>query len=156
MMGPMVQIESAWPKYPDYEINLRHDGVIARAWFGDLLLAESEHAIRVEETKHVDRLYFPVDDVHWELFEPTLNFTVCPFKGAATYWSLTAVDPVEKDIVWTYTTPFDEVARHRGLRRLLPGARAHRARGALAGRRPRRRHHQPSSPRGVTPPTCCG
>jgi uncharacterized protein (DUF427 family)/acyl-CoA thioesterase len=111
----MVQIESAWPTYPDYEINLRHDdGVVARAWFGDLLLAESDHAIRVEETKHVDRLYFPVDDVHWELFEPSLNFTICPFKGAATYWSLTAVDPVEKDIVWTYTTPFDEVGGIEG------------------------------------------
>ena len=106
----MVQIESAWPKYPEYEINLQHDdGIVARAWFGDLLLAESPNAIRVEETKHVDRLYFPVEDVHWEHFEPSLNFTICPFKGAATYWSLTAVDPVEKDIVWTYTTPFDEV-----------------------------------------------
>ena len=40
------------------------------------------HAIRLEETKHVDRLYFPVDDVHWEHFEPSLNFTICPFKGA--------------------------------------------------------------------------
>jgi uncharacterized protein (DUF427 family)/acyl-CoA thioesterase len=105
----MVQIESAWPKYPDYEINLRHDGVVARAWYGDLLLAESKNAVRLEETKHVDRLYFPVEDVHWEHFTPSQNFTVCPFKGAATYWSLTAVDPVEKDIVWTYTTPFDEV-----------------------------------------------
>ena len=110
----MVQIESAWPRYPDYEINLRDDGVVARAWFGDLLLAESRNAIRLEETKHVDRLYFPVDDVHWEHFEPSLNFTICPFKGAATYWSLTAVDPVEKDIVWTYTTPLDEVAGIEG------------------------------------------
>ena len=76
----MVQIESAWPKYPEYEINLQHDdGIVARAWFGDLLLAESPNAIRVEETKHVDRLYFPVEDVHWEHFEPSLNFTICPF-----------------------------------------------------------------------------
>jgi uncharacterized protein (DUF427 family)/acyl-CoA thioesterase len=105
----MVQIESAWPKYPDYEIDLRHDGVVARAWFGDLLLAETRNAVRLEETKHVDRLYFPVEDVHWEYFTPSHNYTICPFKGAATYWSLTAVEPVEKDIVWTYTTPFDEV-----------------------------------------------
>jgi len=90
----MVQIESAWPKYPNYEINLRRDGVVARAWYGDLLLAESKNAVRLEETKHVDRLYFPVEDVHWEYFTPTENFTICPFKCAATYWSLTALDPV--------------------------------------------------------------
>jgi uncharacterized protein (DUF427 family)/acyl-CoA thioesterase len=110
----MVLIESAWPKYPDYEINLKHDGVVARAWFGELLLAESSRAIRLEETKHVDRLYFPVEDVHWEHFTPSLNFTICPFKGAATYWSLTAVDPVEKDIVWTYSDPFEEVGGIEG------------------------------------------
>jgi len=109
-----VLIESAWPKYPDYVIDLVPAGVIARAWFGDLLLAESQHAIRLEETRHVDRLYFPVEDVNWELFEPTPNFTICPFKGHATYWSLTAVDPVEKDIVWTYSEPFDEVAGIEG------------------------------------------
>jgi acyl-CoA thioesterase II len=110
----MVQIESAWPKYPDYEINLVRDGTVARAWFGDLLLAESRNAIRLEETKHVDRLYFPVEDVNWEHFTPSLNFTICPFKGAATYWSLTAIDPVEKDIVWTYSDPFDEVGGIEG------------------------------------------
>lgn len=110
----MVQIESAWPKYPDYEINLRRDGTVARAWYGDLLLAESRDAIRLEETKHVDRLYFPIDDVNWDHFTPSLNFTICPFKGAATYWSLTAVEPVEKDVVWTYSDPFDEVAGIEG------------------------------------------
>ena len=52
--------------------------------------------------------------MNWELFEPTPNFTICPFKGHATYWSLTAVDPVEKDIVWTYSEPFDEVAGIEG------------------------------------------
>jgi acyl-CoA thioesterase-2 len=103
-------IESAWPKYPDYVIDLVPAGITARAWFGDLLLAESEHAIRLEETKHVDRLYFPVEDVKWEHFTPSTSFTICPFKGHATYWSLTAIEPVEHDIVWHYSEPFDEVA----------------------------------------------
>ncbi len=48
------------------------------------------------------------------MFEPSPNFTICPFKGRATYWSLTAVDPVEKDIVWTYSEPFDEVGGIEG------------------------------------------
>jgi acyl-CoA thioesterase II len=105
----MVKVESAWGKYPGYEITLEDDGVVARAWHGDLLLAESKHALRLVETKHVDRLYFPVEDVRWELFTPSEHFTICPFKGVATYWSLTAVDPPEADIVWTYSDPFDEV-----------------------------------------------
>ena len=149
----MVQIESAWPKYPDYEISLRRDGTVARAWFGDLLLAESRDAIRLEETKHVDRLYFPIDDVNWEHFTPSLNFTICPFKGAATYWSLTAVDPVEKDIVWTYSDPFDEVAGIEGFVAFYQDRVRIELEDHWPGDAPAR-WSPTSSLRGVTPPTC--
>src|ERR1700691_4872101 len=91
-----VEIESAWPKYPDYRIEFIPVRETARVWFGDLLLAESNSSLRLEETRHVDRLYFPESDVHWEHFEvaPDMH-TICPFKGQADYWNLTVVDPVE-------------------------------------------------------------
>lgn len=106
----MTVIESAWPKYPDYRIDLVPIGTTARAWYGDLLVAESDGCVRVEETKHVHRLYFPEADVRWELFEATDHHSICPFKGEADYWSLTATDPVEDNIVWAYRRPFEEVA----------------------------------------------
>jgi uncharacterized protein (DUF427 family)/acyl-CoA thioesterase len=108
------EIESAWGRYPDYEINLVPCAATARAWYGDLLLAESDACLRVEETKHVDRLYFPEDSVQWDLFEPTEHHTICPFKGEADYWTLTAVDPHEENIVWAYREPFDEVGGIEG------------------------------------------
>ena len=110
----MTQIESAWSRHPDYVIDLVPVDGVARVTFGDLLLAESTNALRVEELWHVHRLYVPVDDVRWEHFTPTETTTVCPFKGDATYWRLTAADPVEEDIVWAYTSPFDEVAGIEG------------------------------------------
>jgi len=106
----VIEVESAWGKYPDYRIEAVPVAGTARVWFGDMLLAESTSALRLEETKHVDRLYIPEADVKWELFEANDDHTVCPFKGVADYWSLTAVDPPEKNIVWTYRTPFEEVA----------------------------------------------
>lgn len=110
-----MEIESAWPKYPDYRIDLVPVQERARVWFGDLLLAESDSCLRVEETRHVHRLYFPESDVHWEHFEVAEGaHTVCPFKGMADYWTLTAVDPPETNIVWTYREPFDEVAGIKG------------------------------------------
>ncbi|HEY7106020.1 MAG TPA: DUF427 domain-containing protein [Acidimicrobiia bacterium] len=103
-------IESAWGEHPDYEVNLvPHEGV-ARAWLGDRLLAESTECLRVQETKHVDRLYFPEASVRWDLFTPTDHHTVCPFKGQADYWTLHAADPPEENVLWAYRTPFDEVA----------------------------------------------
>jgi acyl-CoA thioesterase-2 len=67
----MGEIESAWGRYPDYRIDIVPCTATAQAWLGDLLLAESDSCLRLEETKHVDRLYFPERDVRWELFEPT-------------------------------------------------------------------------------------
>ncbi|MFI5048039.1 MAG: DUF427 domain-containing protein [Acidimicrobiia bacterium] len=106
----MTTIESAWSRHPDYEINLVPARGVARAFHGDLLLAESANALRVQETFHVERLYFPVEDVRWEHFTPTEHTTRCPFKGDATYWSLTAVDPLEENVVWHYSDPYEEVA----------------------------------------------
>ena len=48
--------------------------------------------------------------MHWELFEPTDRHSICPFKGQADYWSLTAVDEPQDNVVWTYRAPFPEVA----------------------------------------------
>src|SRR5262249_14619834 len=49
-------------------------------------------------------------DVRWDLFTATDHTTVCPFKGRATYWSLTGVTPQLPNVAWTYRTPLPEVA----------------------------------------------
>ena len=65
----MAVIESAWESHPGYRIDLVPYPGVARAWHGDLLLAESTAALRVIETDHVERLYFPESDVRLDLFE---------------------------------------------------------------------------------------
>jgi uncharacterized protein (DUF427 family)/acyl-CoA thioesterase len=110
----VTKIESAWKKYPDYRIDLVPCQATARAWSGDLLLAESDSCLRLEEVRHVDRLYFPEADVRWELFEPTDHHSVCPFKGEADYWSLIGGDRREDNVVWAYPAPFDEVGGIKG------------------------------------------
>jgi uncharacterized protein (DUF427 family)/acyl-CoA thioesterase len=113
-MVEKAEIESAWGKYPDYKIEILPSPGTARVWYGDTLLAESDKARLLTETKHVDRLYIPEADVRWEHFERSDLHTICPFKGQADYWTLTASDPAEKNIVWAYPDPFDEVAGIQG------------------------------------------
>ena len=110
----MTKIESAWKKYPDYRIDLVPVESTARAWYGDVLLAESNSCLRLEEIRHVDRLYFPEADLRWDLFEPTDHHTVCPFKGEADYWSLIGTNQREENVVWAYRAPFDEVGGVKG------------------------------------------
>ena len=109
-----VQIESAWPRYPDYRIDIEPCQAVGQVWQGDTLLAESGECLLVKEVKHTDRLYFPERDIRWELFEPTDHHTICPFKGEADYWSLTGTGDPEENVVWTYRTPFPEVAGIEG------------------------------------------
>jgi acyl-CoA thioesterase-2 len=110
----MTTAESAWTRYPNHRIDLVPIGTTAQVWSGDLLLAESAGCLRLEETKHVDRVYFPEADVRWELFERSDRRTVCPFKGEASYWTLTATDPPKRDLAWAYPDPYPEVGGIKG------------------------------------------
>jgi acyl-CoA thioesterase-2 len=109
-----TRIESAWASHPGYRIDLVPCPGVARVWSGDLLLAESSSAIRVCETDHVDRFYFPETDVRLELFEENNHHSICPFKGQADYRTLTAADPPVDDVFWTYRALFPEVAGLKG------------------------------------------
>ncbi len=110
----MTQVESAWGRYPGYRIDLVPYPGTARAWHGDVLLAESTSALRVLETDHVERVYFPESDVRFDLFEANDHHSICPFKGEADYWSLTATDPAVEDAIWAYAAPLEEVAGLKG------------------------------------------
>jgi acyl-CoA thioesterase II len=103
------QVESAWPTHPGYRIDVTPCALTGQVWAGDVLVAESDACLVVKETDHVERLYFPESDVRWDLFTPSEHTTVCPFKGIATYWSLTAAQPVVPNAVWTYHAPLPEV-----------------------------------------------
>ena len=105
-----IEVESAWPAHPDYRIDISPCSFTAQVWAGEVLVAESDRCLIVTETDHVDRLYFPEQSVAWELFTPSERTTVCPFKGVASYWDLTAVAPRTDDVVWTYRSPLPEVA----------------------------------------------
>jgi acyl-CoA thioesterase-2 len=110
----VASIRSAWPDHPGYRIDLVPCVGTARVRVGETLLAESTRAFRVIETDHVERLYFPEDDVRLELLTASDRHTICPFKGQASYWSSSKTDPSVEDLFWAYHEPFPEVAGIRG------------------------------------------
>ena len=73
-------------------------------------IADTTSAIRVFEGERPPAYYVPRDDVLVDLFR-TETATTCPWKGAATYWSLPEAD----DVAWTYEEPLPEAAELVGL-----------------------------------------
>ena len=102
--------ESLYAKYPDYRVDLSPSSERIRVSLGDETIADSSRTVTVLETKHDPVVYFPQEDVRFELLEATDHTTFCPFKGAASYWTARAKDRVEDNVAWGYEDPFDEVA----------------------------------------------
>jgi acyl-CoA thioesterase II len=106
----MAAIESAWPRYPGYRVDLVRWRGRGRARLGERVLAESDACLIVQESDHAPQLYFPEASVAWGHFEATGHHTICPFKGEADYWTLVASDPPLENVVWAYRKPFEQVA----------------------------------------------
>ncbi len=78
------------------------------------LLAETDRAMRLEETGLPARYYIPKDDVRMDLLRSTSFHTTCPFKGEASYWSAEARGQTHDGIVWAYETPIPAAAQIAG------------------------------------------
>ena len=76
-------------------------------WNGKVL-AESDRTVVVEGNH-----YFPADTVNRELFEDSATHTVCPWKGTASYYTVTVDGASNADAAWYYPEPKPEAANIR-------------------------------------------
>jgi uncharacterized protein (DUF427 family) len=100
---------------PDHRVDLLPERRRVKVTFGGVTIADSNSALRVEETGHTSVHYLPEKDVRLELMRPTEHHTRCPYKGEASYWTIEipagegAVQRSE-NAVWAYPSPYDEVS----------------------------------------------
>lgn len=78
------------------------------------VVAESDDVVRVDETGAPPRFYFPRESVKVDRLTPSDTRTHCPFKGDASYYSITQGDRQLKDAIWSYESPYDEHAALKG------------------------------------------
>ena len=82
---------------------------------GDTVVANSDHALTLQESTYPAVQYIPLEDVDQSLLRRTDTSTYCPFKGDASYYSVTTAggDTVD-DVIWTYEQPYPAVAAIAG------------------------------------------
>ncbi|MFC1878939.1 DUF427 domain-containing protein [Chloroflexota bacterium] len=71
-----------------------------KAIWKDIVLAESQNTIMVEGNH-----YFPPDSVNWEYFKESDTHTTCPWKGLASYYTITINGDINRDAAWYYQQP---------------------------------------------------
>lgn len=89
----------------------RHIEVIVNG----VTVADSHHPTLLFETGLPTRYYLPVIDIRTDLLRPSARVTSCPYKGAASYWSVEVDGERLEDVVWTYPAPLPESERIAGL-----------------------------------------
>lgn len=106
----MPKGKSLYHEFPDYEVALEPNPQRMTVTFHGEVVAASARTLRVRETKHAPVVYFPREDVRFELLQRTAHETFCPFKGEASYWTLRIGGRCAENAVWSYEDPFEQVA----------------------------------------------
>ena len=71
-----------------------------KAIWNDEVIAESDDTVVVEGIQ-----YFPRESLREDVLAPSDTHTVCPWKGRASYYTLTANGHTTPDAVWFYPEP---------------------------------------------------
>ena len=101
--------EKILSRLPDYEVEITSCDKEVTVSYRGVIVVRSSNSLLVKESRHADVYYLPREDVDMSLFTATELSTFCPFKGHASYWTLTAEGGIEENVVWSYENPCDEV-----------------------------------------------
>ncbi len=97
-------------QHPEHRIETKPARVRVRVTFNGEVIADSRDAIKMEEGSYPPVYYLPQKDVKMERLKRTTHRTHCPFKGDASYYTLTSGGRTGENAVWSYEQPYDEVS----------------------------------------------
>lgn len=81
---------------------------MVRAVWNGAVLADSDRT-QVVEGNH----YFPPDSVNWSYLSDSDTHTTCPWKGQASYYTVTVDGDHNTDAAWVYQDPKPAARRIR-------------------------------------------
>ena len=85
-----------------------------RVTLGGAVVAETSRALTLREASYPPVHYIPRADVAAGALERTERATHCPYKGDASYFSVTGGGKAARDAAWSYEAPFPAVAAIAG------------------------------------------
>jgi len=96
---------------PDHPISIEANlsRVVVRV--GRRIVADTRSALTLREASYPAVQYIPRRDVDMAALVRSEHTTYCPYKGDASYYSIPAGGNRSKNAVWTYETPFEEMAQ---------------------------------------------
>ena len=81
-----------------------------RVLVGETVIAESDSSLTLQEASYAPVHYVPLSDIDPAVLIRTETSTYCPFKGDASYYSVSTPEGTVVDAGWTYDEAYDAVA----------------------------------------------
>ena len=95
---------------PDHPITVERNPKRVVVTFGGKVIADTTAALTLREAKYRPVQYIPRKDVDMEALTRSETKSYCPYKGDASYFSISAGGARSVDAIWTYETPYHPVA----------------------------------------------
>lgn len=104
----MTNPAPGFAKNPEHRVDIEPSPRRVRVTVADRVVADTTHAMLLRESRHTPVYYIPRTDVALDMLTKTEHSTYCPYKGHASYYTITAGNRVEENAIWSYETPYDE------------------------------------------------
>jgi uncharacterized protein (DUF427 family) len=99
---------------PDHPITIEPTGQPVTVTAGDQVIARTDNSLTLREASYPPIQYVPIDDVDRSALRPSDHETYCPYKGDASYFTVTTPDGELENVIWTYEQPYEAVAEIGG------------------------------------------
>ena len=98
----------------DHPIRIEQNPNRIRVVLGGTIVAETTRALTLREGSYPPVFYIPRADVQLDLFDRTERHSHCPYKGDASYYTVTGGGLARRDAAWSYEAPFPAVKEIAG------------------------------------------
>jgi uncharacterized protein (DUF427 family) len=98
----------------DHPIRIEPHRGRVRVRLGGQLVADTTRALTLFEASYPGVHYIPREDVDMTLLAPSTHRSHCPYKGDAGYYTIKTANRTSENAVWTYESPFPDVAKITG------------------------------------------
>jgi uncharacterized protein (DUF427 family) len=95
---------------PDHPISVEPFAGRVRVTHEGQVLADTQKALALREASYPPVYYLPRDDVRMDLLAGSSTSSHCPFKGDASYHSLSGA----ADVAWSYENPYPAMSAIEG------------------------------------------
>jgi uncharacterized protein (DUF427 family) len=103
------------PRDPYHRVDILASSRHVEVRVDGVTVADSHQPRMLFETGLPARYYIPLSDTRFDLLRPSTTVTHCPYKGAATYFSVVTGETTHSDLVWIYRSPFPESQKIAGM-----------------------------------------